>query len=123
MRGVLLWHDDVRPAPEGWVWARRNEEAMAILEQGDVVMASLDHDLGYHDVELPDDPDELAEVLLLKGQSEQTGYELVEWMVETGNVPPEIRIHSWNPGGAERMARRLMESEQVGRVIVLPYQP
>ncbi len=52
---IKLWHDDVRPAPEGWTWARTNEKAMEILKAGNVIAASLeyviaaslDHDLGY----------------------------------------------------------------------------
>jgi len=104
---VKLWLDDVRPAPEGWAWARTNEQAKQILALGNVVECSLDHDLGYHDVELPDDPDELAEVLILKGQSEETGLDLVHWMVENEFVPARVTIHSWNPDGAKYMAARL----------------
>lgn len=102
-----LWHDDIRPAPDGWLWARTNEQAQEILRKGDIVECSLDHDLGYHDVELPEDPNELAEVLVLKGQSEETGYDLVCWMLENDLVPQKVTIHSWNPEGAAHMAARL----------------
>lgn len=101
---MKLWHDDIRPAPEGWVWARTNEQAQEHLLTGKVQEISMDHDLGYHDVEIPDDPDELIEVLVLRGQSEQTGLQLAQWMVENDCVPPKITIHSWNPSGARRMA-------------------
>lgn len=104
---MRLWHDDVRPPPAGWVWARTNDAAKEILLSENVTQISLDHDLGYHDITLPDDPDELAEVLILRGQSEETGYDLVNWMIERKLVPESVTIHSWNPDGARAMAARL----------------
>jgi hypothetical protein len=44
---MKLWHDDVRPAPEGWVHARTNDEAKEYFKSGEVETCSLDHDLGY----------------------------------------------------------------------------
>lgn len=108
---MRLWHDDVRPAPEGWIWARRNQEAKAILMNcWPIVEISLDHDLGLHDVEIPEDPDELAEVLILKGRGEETGLDLVRWMIEEGRVPRMVTIHSWNPPGAIAMRKALQEA-------------
>ncbi len=107
---IKVWHDDCRPAPEGWIWARTNAQAIAILEnQWPVVEISLDHDLGFHNVEIPDDPDKLIAVMQLKGDEEE-GTELVEWMIENDRVPPHITIHSWNPDGARRMARLLHDA-------------
>ena len=82
-----------------------------------MIEASLDHDLGYHDVDLPEDPDELAEVLILRGQSEETGADLVEWMVKYGFVPPLVTIHSWNPPGAKRMATILSDAGYGANVV------
>lgn len=46
-RGAMrLWLDDLRPPPPGWEWAKTVEEAILIIESGEVVEASLDHDLG-----------------------------------------------------------------------------
>lgn len=119
--GVQLWHDDVRPAPEGWVWARTNTEAKQILSTKNVVEISLDHDLGFHEVVMPDDPDELAEVLFLKGRGSETGLDLVEWMVQNERVPEKVTIHSWNPPGAQAMAARL---NRFGHsVTVSPFKP
>jgi hypothetical protein len=104
---MKLWHDDVRPPPEGWVWARTNEAAKELLLTGKVEEISLDHDLGYHNVEIPDDPDKLIEVLSLAGRAEETGLDLVHWMVQDpARVPSKITIHSWNPNGALNMAAR-----------------
>lgn len=104
---MKLWLDDVRPAPEGWVWARKLSEAKEYLAEGTVTECSLDHDLGFHDIEIPDDPDELIEVMQLRGQSAETGYDLVNWMIEHECVPAKITIHSWNGDGARYMAARL----------------
>lgn len=104
---MKLWLDDIRPSPKGWVWARTNEQAKEYLLTGEVTECSLDHDLGYHDVDLPEDPDEAMEILILRGVSEETGLQLVEWMLEQNLVPSKIRIHSWNPSGTKNMAARL----------------
>lgn len=97
---VKLWHDDVRRAPEGWLWARTNDEARAILIEHDVIEASLDHDLGREGQdEFPDD-----EELLFGDYGEENGVDLVRWMIENNAVPPLVRIHSWNPAGSKRMA-------------------
>lgn len=103
---MKLWHDDVREAPEGWVWARTNADAKVYLLTNDVDEISMDHDLGYHNVELSDDIEERLDQLALAGHSLETGFDLVEWMCETGHVPAKITIHSWNPDGADRMAAR-----------------
>lgn len=98
---MKVWHDDIRrPPDDSWVWARTNAEAIGLLEQNDVIEISLDHDLGLEEV----DP-EIPSAFLLKGSSPKgTGVVLVEWMCDTGRVPPTITIHSWNPDGARRMA-------------------
>lgn len=118
--GVLrLWHDDIRPAPNGWVWARTNEEAKAVLRTGEVAEISLDHDLGldhYSEAEVNANP----ELLFGKGQSEQTGMHLVVWMIEEARVPGIVTIHSWNPAGASRM-RDALKASGYGNVLVIPY--
>lgn len=109
---MKLWHDDVRPPPEeGWTWVRTNDDAKHWLAMGSLVSEiSLDHDLGLHDVDVPDpgeDPDGFLDVVTLMGQGEDTGYNLVCWMVEHEHVPDRITIHSWNALGARRMANHL----------------
>lgn len=104
---MKLWHDDCRvPPDDSWVWARTNEDAKRHLLTNKVAECSLDHDLGLHDLEVPEDEEERLQMTLLRGASSVTGLELVHWMVETGHVPPVVRIHSWNPDGAAAMAAR-----------------
>ncbi len=48
---MKLWLDDMRPAPEGWVWVRTVAEAIEVLEGGKVNFVSLDNDLGAYEEE------------------------------------------------------------------------
>lgn len=83
---VMLWLDDVRPHPEGWVRAKSVNEAIAVMETGEVTHASLDHDLG---------------VWTSEGGS---GVKLTDWMAEHDCWPTKgIRIHSSNPSGVQTM--------------------
>jgi hypothetical protein len=43
---IKLWLDDVRPAPEGFIWVKTAEEAILHLTHGMVSYISFDHDLG-----------------------------------------------------------------------------
>lgn len=95
-----LWHDDVRPPPDGddWVRARTNHEAMTLLSHGGIDECSLDHDMGA-------DP---SAGINAKGSSPNgSGLDLVRWMVEQNLVPPIVTIHSWNYYGAQAMASEL----------------
>ena len=107
---MKLWHDDVRPPPDGWIWARTNAAAKALLEMAVVSECSLDHDLGFHDVLRPDDPGSVTEVASPGERTDETGLDLVNWMVGTGRVPAKVTIHSWNPDGATAMAASLIAS-------------
>jgi hypothetical protein len=90
---VKLWHDDTRYPPEGWVWAQTNEAARLYLSKDVYEEISMDHDMGAKPGEI-----------WAAGSNEDNGTVLAQWMVETGNVPLKITIHSWNPISAKRMA-------------------
>ena len=60
---MKVWLDDLRDAPPGWVRVTTPEEAIALLETGDVTEISLDHDLG-----------------LVDGERERTGYDVLLWL-------------------------------------------
>lgn len=108
---MKIWHDDIRPAPDGWVWARTNARAIDLLLNGDVEEISLDHDLGLDHIEMPEtyaelqqsDPEQ-AHNIFLAGRSEDSGFRLACWMVANDKIPLKITIHSWNPAGAQNMA-------------------
>lgn len=91
--GVKLWHDDVRSAPEGWDWARTNDEAKKILSCGDVEAISLDYDLGNHD--LPPDTYDVSPGSGMPGKGSENGVHLIEWMLKHNLMPKRVRVHSW----------------------------
>lgn len=85
---MKIWVDDVRPAPEGWEWAKTSAEAIDLL----VLLTSpgmlwcpfenmsLDHDLGGDD----------------------TARRIVLWCCENDFWPVEkVTVHSANPVGIE----------------------
>lgn len=113
---MKLWHDDIRKPPsDDWTWARTNPEAVELLLTGEVEVCSLDHDLGFEDVD-PDAPG----AHMLRGSGPQTGYDLVRWMVsEEGVVPDTVVLHSWSPVGAERM--RALLADHGHDATVAPY--
>jgi len=82
-----LWVDDLRPAPDGWTWAKSSTEAIALLAAGEFAAISLDHDLGGDDTTRP----------------------VVLWLCEHARWPAEVLVHTANPVGREwltGMARR-----------------
>nr|WP_255665619.1 cyclic-phosphate processing receiver domain-containing protein [Myxococcus sp. AS-1-15] len=91
--------DDERPTPEGWVAVRWPEEAIALLEGGQVVELSLDHDLG-------DD-------------EHGTGYDVLLWLEEAvatrGFVPPRVRVHSANSSARQKMELAIVRIERFAR--------
>jgi hypothetical protein len=102
---IRLWHDDVRPPPEGWLWARTNWQAKKILRTGRVEEISMDHDLGLDHINIPEEitTEELHQFLSLRGDGPHTGLELARWMVANNLIPKKIAIHSWNVVGANAM--------------------
>ena len=86
---MKLWIDDVRPAPEGYIWIKSVNAAKRYI-----VMAS---PYGVADIELDIDHD--------AGDYASDGGDyirLLDWLEETGRNYP-IRIHSMNPVGVANM--------------------
>ena len=97
---MKLWIDDVRPAPEGYVWCKSVNEAITAIQWCNVLaedgftryiidIIDIDHDAGDY---AKDGGDYIR---------------LLDWLEETGRSYP-IRIHSQNPVGVENM-RRIIE--------------
>ena len=84
---MKVFLDDERSTPEGWVRVYWPDEAIALLQTGEVTEISLDHDLG-------DD-------------ARGTGYDVVLWVEEAvhlqGFVPPRMHVHSANSPARVRM--------------------
>jgi hypothetical protein len=94
---MRVFLDDIRNSPPDWVVVRTAEEAIALLQTGEVTAMSLDHDLG----------------------GESTGMEVLEWIewevVERGFQPPQLIVHSGNPVGRERMRAAVESIERLRR--------
>ena len=90
---VKLWIDDVRPAPEGYVWVKSVNEAINLI--GDA-----EEYLGIATIELIDIDHDAGEYANDGGDY----IKLLDWLEETGRNYP-IRIHSMNPVGVENMRR------------------
>lgn len=92
---MKLWLDDIRDPVTygylGYTWAKTAEEAIALLQTGEVTFASLDHDLS-------------VKATLGDWSGETTGYDVVLWMEEHNVWPRDgVAVHSMNPAGRQRM--------------------
>ncbi len=84
---MKVYLDDERETPIGWTRVYWPDEAISLLESGQVDLISLDHDLG---------DDERG-----------TGYDVVLWIEEAvatrGFAPPAIKVHSANTSARRKM--------------------
>lgn len=84
---MKIFLDDERPTPEGWTRVYWPDEAIALLQTGNVSEISLDHDLG-------DD-------------RRGTGYDVLLWIEEAVMTrqfkPPKIIVHSANSSARLKM--------------------
>jgi hypothetical protein len=90
---MKIWVDDIRPAPDGYIWCKSTNAVIGALEleeelgiPGGIEIIDIDHDAG----EFAFDGGDYIKVL--------------DFMEETGRSYP-IRIHSMNPVGRENMRR------------------
>ena len=96
---MRVFLDDERRTPDGWVRVWWPDEAIALLEGGEVTELSLDHDLG-------DD-------------ARGTGYDVVLWIEEAvatrGFRPPVMRVHSANSSARAKMEAGIAAVEKLAR--------
>lgn len=97
--GMKVYLDDERLTPPGWVPVRWPDEAIRLLETGEVTEISLDHDLG-------DD-------------ARGTGYTVILWLEEAvatrGFKPPAITIHTANASARQKMLLGVQSIERLAR--------
>ena len=98
---MKIWVDDIRPAPEGYVWCKTVNDAKKEIKdreyrlqyylnlEHEIELIDIDHDAGYY-------------------ASDGGDYiKLLDWLEETSRNYP-IRIHSANAVGVQNM-RRIIE--------------
>ena len=93
---MKLWVDDVRPAPNGYVWCKSVGQAKQVIHSNELThttieLLDLDHDAGDYAYDGGD------------------YIKLLDWLEETGRNYP-IRIHSMNPVGRENMRRIIQKN-------------
>lgn len=93
---MKLWIDDVRPAPEGYMWVKTVNDAIRYIRiYGDYI----DFDNTLVDcIELIDIDHDAGDYARYGGDY----IKLLDWLEETGRSYP-IRIHSKNPVGIANM--------------------
>lgn len=94
---MKLWVDDVRPAPDGYKWAKSVIEAKRIILYYDIYNSLPDHHSSW-DIELIDIDHDAGDYASDGGDY----VKLLDWLEETGRNYP-IRIHSMNPVGVQNM--------------------
>ena len=106
---MKLWIDDVRPAPEGYVWIKSvNAAKKVIIDYEMYCDGSLDElDFDWLDFLAYNDP-KVIEIISTDhdaGEFAQYGADyirILDWLEETGRNYP-IHIHSMNPVGVANM--------------------
>ena len=119
---LKIWLDDVRPAPEGYIWCKSVYDAIGCIWTFERAIFTLkwEYDTAYmpifsplmmnreelqekmdeYRIELIDVDHDLGDYAKDGGD----GVKLLDWLEETGRSYP-IRIHSQNPVGVANMRR------------------
>ncbi|MCM3109975.1 cyclic-phosphate processing receiver domain-containing protein [Lederbergia lenta] len=95
---INLYVDDLRDCPSGFEIARSMEAAVNLMNNNQINILSLDHDLGEDD----------GKNLL------PTGYDLVKFICENGYRANKIYLHTDNPVGRENMYQTLKGAQRRG---------
>lgn len=105
---MKLWVDDVRPAPNMYVWLKSVDEVKECIEfleeQLEKVSAELRRYSG-NNIEIIDIDHDAGDYAFYGGDY----IKLLDWLEETGRNYP-IHIHSMNPVGIENMRRIIQKN-------------
>lgn len=99
---MKLWIDDVRPAPDGYIWCKSVNEAKNTIEFSEEDTQYHCENYGYKSTRM------MVEIIDIDhdaGDYASDGGDyirLLDWLEETGRNYP-IRIHSANPIGVANM--------------------
>ncbi|WNR42263.1 cyclic-phosphate processing receiver domain-containing protein [Paenibacillus roseipurpureus] len=84
---IHVYLDDSRPCPQGFTLAKDANECITLLQECEVDILSLDHDLGW--------------------MSKQTGTDVVIWLIQQRKFPRTIYIHTSSPSACTQMYQML----------------
>ena len=105
---MKIWVDDVRPAPDGYVWRKSVNAVKRLIKENehfDTQLVISTHSSHFDTLHL--DTIELIDLDHDSGDFVYDGGDyinILNWLEETGRNYP-IRIHSMNPVGVENMRR------------------
>lgn len=106
---MKIWVDDIRPAPEGYVWCKSVDETKECIEFAERQYAKR-NDVFYNceqfKIELVDLDHDAGDCVEYGGDY----IEILNWLESTGRNYP-IRIHSMNPVGRGNMRRIIRNNE------------
>lgn len=95
---MKLWIDDIRPAPQGYIWVKSVTEAIKVIvdtEEMNNIPRMYDMNFTIELIDIDHDAGEYA-------QYGGDYIKLLDWLEETGHNYP-IHIHSMNPVGVANM--------------------
>ena len=104
---MKLWVDDVRPAPEGYVWCRSVRDAITTIKLRETRIENILQRYTPSEMRMKDLSIQIIDIDHDAGDYANDGgdyIKLLDWLEETGRNYP-IRIHSMNPVGVENMRR------------------
>ena len=102
---MKLWIDDVRPAPEGYLWCKSVEEAKTTIARSNMKLAKSiedgnpDWSLKIELIDLDHDAGEYAS----DGGDYIRLLDWFEWLCSGEDTTTVFRIHSMNPVGVANM--------------------
>ena len=103
---MKLWIDDVRPAPEGYVWCKSVNEAKNTILAANSKFANMcreglepDHSLHIDIISLDHDAGEFA----YDGGDYIKLLDWLEWLYQGQGTYTQFHIHSMNPVGVANM--------------------
>ena len=113
---MKIWVDDVRPAPEGYIWCKSVNEAKLEIKGQENIFEEL---LNYNSLLVAGkNPITLIDIDHDAGDYANDGGDyirILDWLEETGRNYP-IRIHSQNPVGVQNM-RRIIEKNRWKEIV------
>lgn len=104
---MKIWIDDIRPAPEGYVWCTSVNKTIETIEKFESAVENYLDEWDFPPAEIWDMKIELLDMDHDAGDFYYCGgdyIKILEWMEQTGRSYP-IRIHSMNVVGCENMRR------------------